>query len=183
MKALPLLPTHIPKPSEFLDGIIICANYEDPGIQKSITAFKFQGLRDLVIPLSTILLYGLNDKAIPKGAVLIPIPLHRRREKNRGFNQSALLAQELSLRTGLVLDHNLKRIRARRPQHTLNRAERLKNLKGVFAYLPAAAPEEVLLIDDIATTYATLDAAAEELKKHGTKTVDALVIAKNQPYY
>ncbi len=175
---LPLQLTRLSSPTPHLASITICANYEEQRIQKLIFAFKFNGLKGLSVSLGNILQTAMP--ALHSDTAIIPIPLHRRRERNRGFNQSALLAQELAKTTGLPLDTQLKRIRARRPQHTLNRAERLENLKGAFSY-NGAAPAHVLLIDDITTTFSTLDEAASELKKHGTKTVHALVVAKNQP--
>ncbi len=177
-QSLPIAPKHIPRPSAALDSITICANYEDQRIQKLIVAYKFNGLKELSVPLGKVL--RTAAPTLQPETVIIPIPLHRRRERTRGFNQSTLLAKEVAQATGLRLDTQLKRIRARRPQHTLHRAERLSNLKGAFSYSDAA-PAHILLIDDITTTFSTLNEAAIELRKHGAQTVHGLVVAKNQP--
>lgn len=178
---LPIRPVLLRHPSTNLASITVCANYEDAAIRQLITAYKFNGIRELASPLGRILEHGMRASRLPQSVLLMPIPLHRRRENNRGFNQSELLAKYLAQTLDMRLDLHLKRIRARRPQHTLNRKERLTNVRDVFQYESSAAPETILLIDDIATTFATLAAAADELKKHGTKTVHALVIAKNDP--
>lgn len=178
---LPINPVTVRQPSASLASITICADYTDDRIQQLISSFKFLNIRDLGKSLGAILYQGYTTLQLPQDIVLMPIPLHSRREKKRGFNQSMLLAQELSRRSGSPIDAELKRIRARRPQHTLNRRERLINVKGVYQYQYIAAPASVLLIDDIATTFATLNEVARELKKHGTKTVHALVLAKNDP--
>ena len=180
-RALPIVPVRKLDPSSHLSSVTICANYHDERLQRLIAAYKFTGMRDLSGPLGAMLEKGYARHVLPQKAIIIPIPLHHRRQRKRGFNQSYLLARFLSGHTGHALDTHLTRIRARRPQHTLNRAERLTNMLGVFRYTGGAAPDTVLLIDDIATTFATLDAAAQELKKHGTKAVHALVIAKNDP--
>jgi ComF family protein len=113
--------------------------------------------------------------------VLIPVPLHRWRLLKRRYNQSALLAQALGKATGKpVLMHALRRVRATPPQGGLKRAERLSNVKNAFLVADAGAilDKAVVLVDDVFTTGATLDACARALLNAGAKSVDVLAVAR-----
>jgi len=116
--------------------------------------------------------------------MLVPVPLHWRRLVTRKFNQSALLAFAISARSGVpcVVDV-LERVRYTRPQMRLDRATRLKNVKKAFAVAPHAAlvirNKNVLLVDDVMTTGATVEACAAALKNAGAARVDVLVLARS----
>jgi ComF family protein len=113
--------------------------------------------------------------------VLVPVPLHRRRLRERGYNQSALLARELGKLTALpVVSDCLVRIRSAAPQaRAATAAERRSNVAGAFTCCDARLEgRRVLLIDDVATTGATLNACAGALKAAGTVSVWALVLAR-----
>ena len=113
---------------------------------------------------------------------IIPIPLHTSRRKKRGFNQAEILAGELSAATGIPMSTDvLFRIKKTSPQKSLGKRERQGNMKGAFAVSKAwKARKNVLLIDDIYTTGATIEKAAQMLKKAGTQNVYFLTISIGQ---
>ena len=118
--------------------------------------------------------------ALEQAHVLIPIPLSLKRLSERGFNQSLVLSQQLSLQK--TQPSSLLRMRNTLAQSTLPRNERLTNLKGAFAVAPLMAAhlrgKRILLIDDVMTSGATLNAAAQVLKQAGAAHVSALVFAR-----
>ena len=111
--------------------------------------------------------------------VIMPVPLHRWRLLKRRYNQSALLAHRLGKRGGkaVALD-GLVRARATPPQAARKRAERIENVRGAFKVKGSVAGKTVLLIDDVMTTGATLNACAEALIKAGAAAVDVLCVAR-----
>jgi len=118
--------------------------------------------------------------ALEQAQVLIPIPLSFQRLSERGFNQSLVLSQQLSREKTQV--SSLLRMRNTLAQSSLPRNERLTNLKGAFAVAPFMAAklrgQRILLIDDVMTSGATLNAAAQVLKQAGAAQVSALVFAR-----
>jgi ComF family protein len=111
---------------------------------------------------------------------LIPLPLHRRRLRARGFDQTLELARPLARALALPLrDDLLTRVRETAPQSRLDAAARRRNLRGAFTVRPGIAlPAHVALIDDVMTTGATLHAAADALRRAGVARVDAWVCAR-----
>ncbi|HWR21932.1 MAG TPA: ComF family protein, partial [Feifaniaceae bacterium] len=96
---------------------------------------------------------------------ITPVPLHEKRERQRGYNQSLLLAKELSKRYRIPVEpHLLRRIVDTEPQQKLSREEREKNVRGAFAASPLATGKSILLVDDVVTTGSTLMACAAALK-------------------
>ncbi len=115
--------------------------------------------------------------------LIMPVPLYRTRLWQRRFNQSALLAFELSKRTGLPVNvHALRRHRATRTQVGLSERQRRRNVTGAFTLAPKHHPlvknRNILLIDDVLTTGSTVDACSRVLKKAGADRVDVLVLAR-----
>jgi ComF family protein len=115
--------------------------------------------------------------------VLIPVPLHRRRLWTRRFNQAAALAQSVATASGVPCDmFALRRIKATSPQVRLTKAQRAENVQGAFGVpegmRPRVASRHVVLVDDVLTSGATLNAAARALLRAGARTVDALVFAR-----
>ncbi|MBI5047628.1 MAG: ComF family protein [Deltaproteobacteria bacterium] len=113
--------------------------------------------------------------------LIVPVPLHKTRLKERGFNQSLLLARGLARIYNLPMDYlNLKRIRATDHQVNLKGKDRLVNVKGAFAVedRDAFKDKKVLLIDDVYTTGATISECSKVLKKAGAKDVNILTLAR-----
>lgn len=114
--------------------------------------------------------------------MIVPVPLGRLRLLQRGFNQSAILAQDVARTAGLPFEPLiLTRTRKTRPQVGLTRLERLKNVSGAFVVpevrRQAVAGRNVVLIDDVITTGATVGACARALKRAGAARVDVLALA------
>ncbi len=146
-------------------------------VKPVIAHFKFKEFKKDGIPLSGIMadyLETFYPEVIKETELLMPVPMHEKKKKRRGFNQAELLGEGVAKRTGLSCsNHNLRRIRETIPQSSLSQAQRKENLKGAFAL---AFPEEiigktVLLIDDIFTTGTTINECAKVLYKGGAKRV------------
>jgi len=151
----------------------------DGVLQKAIHHFKYLNVRGLAKPLGDLLLAQMNDPAPPVD-VIVPVPLHRQRERERGYNQAALLARRLAQRTGLPLaEHALRRTRQTPPQVGLSAPERWANVAGAFACgSPDLSTRHPLLVDDVCTTGATLSACARALRAGGAETVWAVTLAR-----
>jgi ComF family protein len=151
--------------------------YEGP-MRRTLAALKYSGASRLAPILAELALPTLDRLAdVAAGAALVPIPVHRERLVDRGYNQAALLAHALGRRRGLRAVSALERVRATTKQHRLNRAARLANLRGAFA-ATGRAPPVVILVDDIITTTATLEACATVLREAGSQAVYGIGIAR-----
>lgn len=152
----------------------------DGAIRQAIHELKYRNLRAIARPLAELLQQYLITNPIP-AEILVPVPLHRKRLRERGYNQSDLLAQELSQLTNLpTIGDCLIRQRYALPQaRTSNVEERKSNIDGAFTCLDGRLRDKrVLLIDDVATSGATLDACAEAIKAAGASSVWGLVMAR-----
>jgi len=128
------------------------------------------------------MLRGAGRDLIPQAECLVPVPLHRWRLWQRRFNQAALLAGRLSRATGLPVEFDtLRRVRRTTSQVDLGWHERRRNVEAAFAVDPKKAARiagrHVLLIDDVITTGATVEACARTLKAAGAREVDVLALA------
>ena len=162
-----------------LDGLRSVFYFEGV-IRQSIHHLKYDNLRALAVPLAVLMREYLEAVPLP-GEILVPVPLHRRRLKERGYNQSALLAHELGRLVKLsVLESSLIRQRDTPPQaRTTSAEERRRNVARAFICVDHRLKgEKVILIDDVATTGATLEAAAEALRNAGISSVWALTLAR-----
>jgi ComF family protein len=115
------------------------------------------------------------------GDMVVPVPLHRTRERERGFNQAELIARIVAKRLRLPLKPVLlKRTKARPDKHILSHEERWKIVRGAFATRPGSQVDNkrVLLVDDVMTSGATLDACAAALLESGAKSVVGLTVAR-----
>jgi len=162
-----------------LDGIRSPFRF-DGVMRQSIHQLKYKNLRALAMPLAVLLNDYLTTNPIP-GEILVPVPLHGKRLRERGYNQSSLLAKELSKLTRLpVVNDSLIRHRFTPPQtRTTTVDERRSNVVNSFTCLDhRLRDKQVLLIDDVSTSGATLDACAVALKAAGATSVWGLVLAR-----
>jgi len=111
---------------------------------------------------------------------MVPVPLHRARQRRRGFNQAALLARGLSERIGVAVDEGiLVRHRRTAAQVGLDAEERTRNVRDAFRHVTEqAAGKDVLIVDDVCTTGSTLEACGAALRDGGAKSVKALTLAR-----
>lgn len=111
--------------------------------------------------------------------LITAVPLHTLRRRKRGYNQAALLAETLAQKLNIEFNGAvLKRIKNTKSQTRLNKRERKENMLGAFECMGQVKNKTVLIVDDVCTTGATIEAAARELKACGAKKVYALVLAR-----
>jgi len=161
---------------------ILSACYFQPPVSDLIHRLKYQKTKELGRLLAKIMIKGTANR-LPRGQKLIvPIPLHRRQLRKRGFNQSELLAKELAQE--LEIEYNsgiLKRIKNTKSQTKLNRSERKENVKDAFSLTGKIELENrtILLVDDVTTTGATLNEAAKILRKTKAREIWGWVVCKS----
>ncbi|HXG23144.1 MAG TPA: ComF family protein [Chthonomonadales bacterium] len=180
------------------EGLFLCASCEAgtvysfhaaraPGyfegrLRQAILRLKYGGKQALAAPLGEYLAAFVQRK--PFGQVsfdlLVPVPLHPSRLRQRGFNQSALLACEVRSALGVpVAENGLRRIRKTRPQVELRVSERAANVRGAFAADPAVVSNKtVLVIDDVLTSLHTVNECAHVLEDAGAKRVYVVAVAR-----
>jgi len=162
-----------------LDGIRSAAVFEEP-LRSAIHQFKYRNGRVLAEPLALLLRDCWEHYPLPVD-VLVPVPLHKRRLQERGYNQAALLAREMGRLVSLpVVEGVLRRERETRVQVGLSARERRENVAGAFRCSDGAMRgDRVLLIDDVCTTGATLEACAVALRQQGkARMIWALTVAR-----
>ena len=165
-----------------LERIVVAADYDGPA-GSAIRALKFRRQRRLAPPLALLLTDAARRAGLTPDVVL-PMPLHAERRRERGYNQAELLAGSVAhaLRAPMAA-HALERTRATRPQTRLSRHERHLNVAGAFALAsPMAAAQlagkRIALVDDVTTTGATLEAAADALLDARPAVIWALAVAR-----
>ena len=180
---------HMCAKKNFVDQLLIVADYKNPLVEKTLKFLKYKFITDLRWPLSILIKRYLKWLTLDKkfnifkdNPLLIPIPLHPRRLNWRGFNQSELLAKNLAdtFQMEIALDIMERTVNATPQADIKEKEERLKNLNGIFRIKNGIriTDREILLIDDICTTGATLNECAKVLKDNGASKVIALVIAR-----
>jgi ComF family protein len=158
---------------------IVCPFRLEGVIRQAIHQLKYRNLRAIVVPMARLLMDYLTTNPMP-GEVLVPVPLHPKRLRERGYNQSHLLARELGKLVNLpVVDDCLTRQRHTSPQaRTSSIEERRSNVANAFTCRNYKLEDkQVLLIDDVATSGATLDACASALRAAKVASVWGLVLA------
>jgi ComF family protein len=165
-----------------LTGVIISAYYENGPLKEAIHTLKYDGVFDLKYDLSQLLIKAINFRKLEKKFILIPVPLHKIRKAERGYNQTELLVDEISKEIGFpIIKNKLLRIKNKAPQITLSGAERRNNVKGIFKFNGGAEKiknKNIILVDDVFTTGSTLEECAKILRENGAKEVWGLVLAK-----
>ena len=154
--------------------------YFEGVLREAVHQFKYNGRTVLAEPLGELMAAYLLQHPMPAD-VLVPVPLHPARLRGRGYNQAALLANEIGQQAGLAVDEQtLIRRRATAPQVELNAEQRRENVRAAFHCLGSRlVGQRVLLIDDVCTTGATLEACAIALEEEGgARSVQAMTLAR-----
>lgn len=162
-----------------LDGTRSASILDEP-LRSAVHDFKYRGARELADPLASLLVDCWQRNSLHADLV-VPIPLHRNRQRERGYNQAALLARSLGDSLGLrTSEGEVHRQRATRPQVGLTAPQRRENVDGAFACSSGAMHGlSVVLVDDVCTSGATLEACAAALRTEGlARSIWALTVAR-----
>jgi len=171
--------------------IAVCDYRASPILQQSLHLFKYRRIKELGKILGKNLIKPVADKFLEQNKqkwLLIPIPLHQRKKLKRGFNQNDILAQAgfgaFSPKKIKILDQNtnpIKRIKFTKTQTKLTGKQRLKNVKSAFKIInkKIIKDQNIILLDDVLTTGATLSNASACLYQAGAKKIYSLVLAKD----
>jgi ComF family protein len=149
-------------------------------LDRLIQALKYEHRLELALPLGDALADAVRRALALSAGVeaVVPLPLSRARQRERGFNQSIEIGRIVARRTGLPLARLLSRTAHAPPQASLPWRARAGNVRGAFACNQDLAGRHVAVLDDVMTTGATLDAAAAALIAAGAARVDAWVVAR-----
>jgi len=162
-----------------LDGtpLLVIGRYQPP-LSRAILRFKFEGHTELARGLAALLVPRLEVAGV-SGACFVPVPLHRARLVERGYNQSALLAQSLARALGARVEPRvLERWRRTDQQARLGRDAREANVHEAFRLRGSRAPAETVLVDDVVTTGATALSCLKALKKAGSRVLAVVALAR-----
>jgi ComF family protein len=159
---------------------LVMAAFRHEGIARRVLQrLKYGSAARLAAPLASASLACFDDLlAISGPAALVPVPVNVVRARERGYNQALLLAHGLGAARGLRVADLLTRSRATVRQHGLDRSARLANLRAAFTARGSRVPPRIILVDDILTTGATLEACASVLRAAGASQVFGFAIAR-----
>ena len=176
------MPTRLPAAPK-ISAIYAATEYHDKTISELVIRLKFRGVAGISDILAGLLIRHLELARFARkdGQIIIPVPLHKKRLRERTYNQAELVAKKVAGHLGLPARADvLKRIKNTDPQTKIaDRKARHENVKNAFA---CAKPEAVkgktiILVDDVATTGATLNECARALRQSGARSVIAFVVA------
>lgn len=164
-----------------LDGLIVVCRYKGL-VRSAIQKIKYKWSYDIASVLIDLISENLWRFNFPQKAILVPIPLHLKRKKWRGFNQAEILVEELSKRFKQPSLNLIERVTESRTQVGLPKKERKLNVKGVFAIKDESFKETIvgrdfILVDDVFTSGATIGEAAGVLKRAGARNVWGMAVA------
>lgn len=165
--------------NSYIDGIRSPFYFEGV-IRQCVHQLKYYGLKASTSGLAELMARYLTDSTIPVD-VLVPVPLHRKKLRQRGYNQSELLAREIAKFAGLPVNSNsLRRVKDSQPQTRAVRVDvRRANVNNAFQCSDLhLTGKQVVLIDDVCTSGSTLEACAVALKSAGVVTVWGLTLAR-----
>lgn len=192
--------------SQALDGLIVIADYQKQSVKDLVWNLKYNSVADIaeILALLMVDFFVKNELTEYFAAALVTaVPLHKKRQRIRGFNQAQLLAEKFASRLALEYRPLLERLKNTRRQVDLERAERFENVKQIFSAIgkpslgdppdtlrqpdkmsflageSKRAGRKIILVDDVATTGATLNECAKVLKAQEAAEVWGLVVARN----
>ena len=174
----------------YFDHCIICLDYHQALTQNLIKTFKYQYLKNIDQILINILYQQINKIKLTENIIITNVPLHQKKKRQRGFDQTEILAKGLAKKINQPYLSLLKRDKFTKPQAKLSKKDRQKNVNNVFVVnkkinfktnqnLQQVKDCAIILIDDVATTGATLNQATKVLKNNGFNKIIALTLAKN----
>ena len=165
--------------STFLDGLVSALQYGDPIVRRGIGAWKYDGDRQAEETVARWVRRSNALSALPfRPDAIACVPLSVVRRRSRGFDQAEVLARQVSEMLGVPFVPLLARVRHRSPRAKVGRSDRrVGDLDGAFE-ARAASPPRVLLVDDVFTSGATMDAAAQCLKRSGATEIWGFTVAK-----
>lgn len=160
-----------------LAALVSPYHYAEPSVRRLIKEFKYHGAGDIEKILVGMAASGADKlrTLFPAKATVVPMPLHASRERVRGFNQAATIASAVAEALGSRVSSPLKRIRRTEEQARLGPNERNENCRRAFLSAPVAG--DIILVDDVVTSGATLKAAAAALRSAGARSVTGFALA------
>jgi len=165
---------------ENLDSILPVFEFDDT-IQTIIHGLKYRGYKSLGVQLGKLIAGQLPQDFFQDGTILIPVPLHPIKKRERGYNQAEYIARGIAEISGTTVRTDLmKRVKNTVTQTHLDARERQANMQNAFAVSNEGGlngTDSVILVDDVFTTGATMNAAASVLKSHGVGSVSGLTVA------
>ena len=162
------------------------SSYDNEAVRKLLQAFKYRGFEKAKRPIEALIgkyLDGVNLRnMLPKNTIIIPIPLHKKRLRERGFNQAEEIAKILGSYLGLPIQNKvlIKTLDTKHQTSLANKDERLKNVSGSLAISKDVnlKGKNILLVDDVYTTGATIGEAMKVLRRVGVNEIFVFVVAK-----
>ena len=148
-------------------------------LKELIHLMKFYERKKTAKLLAGFIIENVMDCAIKWADVIVPVPLSKKVLTERGYNQTALVAEYLADKYNIAFIEAVKKVRETTPQNKLERKDRLKNLKGAFEADSRAAGKKVLVVDDVYTTGATMNEMAKTLNAAGALEVRGIVVARS----
>lgn len=162
-----------------IDHVFTRGSYDCQPLAQFIQKLKYHYWTGVAEVIDEIIAPLHRFVPITKNTIIVPVPLHRRRLLERGFNQSQFICRSLSRLTARPVLPLLRRARYTTPQATLNAGERATNILGAFGYNRKQHwPASVLLVDDVITTGSTIAACASVLRQHNVQQITAVALAK-----
>jgi len=182
--------TICPSCKKYLTGFVAAGPYKDKRLKEVIETFKYKFVKELATLLALLIFKFLKENQQveffknPLNFLIVPIPLHKRRQRERGFNQAEEIGKQLSplLKIPIKTDILLRR-KNTKPQVKLKKEERRKNIKDAFIINPkidisSLKDKKIILLDDVFTSGSTMEEAAKVLRDRGIKQIWALAVAK-----
>lgn len=170
--------------SKFIKRTLFCLTY-NRFLKELVHDFKFNGKSYMYKPFAEIIIKSIRENGLNYSDLIMFVPIHRRKEALRGYNQSELLASYTSKTLGIKLSKkNLIKVKWTKEQNTLDRIERLNNLSDSFILKnpDEVAGKRILLMDDIITTGSTLNECAKILYNNGAREINCIALTSGKRF-
>lgn len=168
------------KSDYYFDRAISVVEYKKD-IKRLIYKFKYSDHTYLATTIGPMMAHKIKQEGT-EADIIIPVPLYKNKEKERGFNQAVLLSRQISGETNIPLNADtLIRTKNTKVMYNLTRKERLENVRDAFRIInqDAIINKNIILVDDIFTTGSTVNSCSKELMENGAKSVTVLTFAKD----